>query len=177
MPADKPNNVKSKKLKPGCPCSIKKLSTMRLVDVPTSVTVPPNIAAYDSGIRSFDGACNWFCFIGPIKLATIAVLLSKAEDENVSTNIFQKLLANETLMMARPNRLIKVVLSIELLTTSSKIRATRPWLVRFTNTSEKLSCWLSSNTKTLPENMLDGRFLVKMSAIIVRTKTSNTILC
>ena len=31
------------------------LSTERLVLVPTSVTVPPMIAAYESGIRSFEG--------------------------------------------------------------------------------------------------------------------------
>ncbi len=71
--------------------------TSRFVEVPTKVNVPPKIAAYDSGINTFDGLTSNFCatlIVIGINTATIAVLLTKADAiaiakrYTISPNIF-----------------------------------------------------------------------------------------
>ena len=52
------------------------------MEVPTKVSVPPKIAAYESGINTLDGLTLNFCatrIVIGIKTATIAVLLTNAD--------------------------------------------------------------------------------------------------
>ena len=77
--ATTPTKVKSKKPKLFCPCSIHKLLTIRLVEVPTSVNVPPKIAAKESGNNNLPGLTKVFFLIVPINVATTAVLLINAD--------------------------------------------------------------------------------------------------
>ena len=81
--------VKSKKFSPARPASRAKPSTIRLVEVPTKVSVPPNIVAYESGISKRLGACFLLRRMGPINVETTAVLLVTEEAKpapNISFN-------------------------------------------------------------------------------------------
>ena len=91
----RPTKVKSKKPSGAMPASTAKPFTMRLVDVPIKVSVPPRIAVYDKGKSNFDGACVLFSFTAEMRLATTAVLLvnedKKAVDKPSFVTDFDKL--------------------------------------------------------------------------------------
>ena len=84
-----PTGVSSNMLSGFCPASVNRPETTRLVDVPISVTVPPRMAANDSGMRYREGE-------SPLRsaqlvtcgtsIATIGVLLRKAEAPAVGTS-------------------------------------------------------------------------------------------
>ena len=85
-----PRRLNSKMVKPACPAWRAIESTSRLVEVPIKVQTPPNCAAYDSGMRNFDGGrllATAAAMISGRNTATAAVLLMNAETAAVSTII------------------------------------------------------------------------------------------
>ena len=70
---------KSKKPKLLLPCSMSILLTIRFVEVPTKVSVPPKIAAKDNGINNLPGLIKVLFLMVEISVATTAVLLINAE--------------------------------------------------------------------------------------------------
>lgn len=74
----------------GIPSAITKLFTIKLVDVPTKVTVPPKMAAYERGNKYLLGFSSFCRLIIPIMIATTAVLFKKAEKNDVIEVILNK---------------------------------------------------------------------------------------
>src|SRR5690606_21790011 len=85
-----PSWLNSKMVKPSCPACRAMESTSRLVEVPIRVHTPPNWAAYDSGIRNFDGGsllATAAAMISGRNTATAAVLLMNADTRALSSII------------------------------------------------------------------------------------------
>ena len=67
------------------PASTAKPFTIKLVEVPISVIVPPKIAVYDRGNNSFEGEWFGLSFMAVINEATTAVLLVNDDKKAVDS--------------------------------------------------------------------------------------------
>ena len=108
------------------PASTAKPLTIKLVDVPISVIVPPKIAVYDSGNNSFEGEWLGLSFIAVISDATTAVLLVNDDKKAVDNPNFVTDFTKLPLDSDCANFWIRVVFSIavDTNTNSTKVIAT-----------------------------------------------------
>ncbi|MNC07385.1 hypothetical protein D3C76_439840 [compost metagenome] len=113
----------------GAPILMRKLLTMRLVEVPIRVSTPPKVAAKHMGSSSREGAWLGLRLTAPSMEATTAVLLTKADRKAVENHTFTSTLLKEPVPTRLANQLMTRVFSTASDTSSSNTRVSRALLV------------------------------------------------